>query len=198
MRCLILFVFMGMFAANFAWAQTAEAGVTVGWSAFTDSNIGRLDGQSGATADEFSMSNGIRIGSRLAINSWEFLGHELSYAFQRSGLQLGGVDSGGMTIQNFYYNFVVHATPQGAKVRPFVTAGGGFSTFFPPGVSSFSGAGATKPGVNIGGGLKFKLSELYGIRFDVRDHVTAKPFGLPDSSGSLHNVEYSVGFSLLL
>ena len=101
MRCLILFVFMGMFAANFAWAQTAEAGVTVGWSAFTDSNIGRLDGQSGATADEFSMSNGIRIGSRLAINSWEFLGHELSYAFQRSGLQLGGVDSGGMTIQNF-------------------------------------------------------------------------------------------------
>ena len=198
MRCLILFVFMGMFTANFAWAQTAEAGVTVGWSVFADSNIGRLDGQSGATADEFSMSNGIRIGSRLAINSWEFLGHELSYAFQRSGLQLGGVDSGGMTIQNFYYNFVVHATPQGAKVRPFVTAGGGFSTFFPPGVSSFSGAGATKPGVNIGGGLKFKLSELYGIRFDVRDHVTAKPFGLPGSSGSLHNVEYSVGFSLLL
>ena len=45
--------------------------------------------------------------------------------------------------------------------------------------------------------LKFKLSELYGIRFDVRDHVTGKPFGLPGSSGSLHNVEYSVGFSLL-
>ena len=34
-----------------------------------------------------------------------------------------------MTLQNFYYNFVVHATPQGTKVRPFVTAGGGFSTF---------------------------------------------------------------------
>ena len=193
----ILIVFLGIVAATSAWGQTAEAGVTVGWSALTDSNIGRLDGQSGAALDGFSLDNGIRIGSRLAINSWEFLGHELSYAFQRSGLRIGGADSGGMTIQNFYYNFVVHATPQGTAVRPFVTAGAGFSTFFPPGVSSFSGAGTTKPGVNIGGGLKFKLSERYGIRFDVRDHITGKPFGLPDSSGSLHNVEYSVGFSLL-
>ena len=129
MRRPILIVFLGIVAATSAWGQTAEAGVTVGWSAFTDPNIGRLDGQSGAALDEFSLGNGIRIGSRLAINSWEFLGHELSYAFQRSGLRIGGADSGGMTIQNFYYNFVVHATPQGTAVRPFVTAGAGFSTF---------------------------------------------------------------------
>ncbi len=197
MRYLMRFVLLGMVSVNLSWGQTAEAGVTVGWSAFTDSNIGGPDPQSGAGAGEFSLNNGIRIGSRLAINTWQFLGHELSYAFQRSGLQIGGVNSGGMSIQNFYYNFVVHATPQGTAVRPFVTAGAGFSTFFPPGISSFSGAGTTKPGVNIGGGLKFKLRDRYGVRFDVRDHVTGKPFGLPGSSGSLHNVEYSAGFSLL-
>ncbi len=197
MRHLILSIALGMLATTSVWGQTAETGVTVGWSAFTDSNIGGLGGQSGAALNELSLNNGVRIGSRLAINSWEFLGHELSYAYQRSGLKIGGADSGGMTIQNFYYNFVVHATPQGTAVRPFVTAGAGFSTFFPPGVSSFSGAGTTKPGVNIGGGLKFKLSERYGIRFDVRDHITGKPFGLPNSSGNLHNVEYSAGFSLL-
>ena len=133
MRYLMRFVLLGMVSVNLSWGQTAEAGVTVGWSAFTDSNIGRLDPQSGAGAGEFSLNNGIRIGSRLAINTWQFLGHELSYAFQRSGLQIGGVNSGGMSIQNFYYNFVVHATPQGTAVRPFVTAGAGFFDLLPAG-----------------------------------------------------------------
>ncbi len=89
MRRPILIVFLGILATTFAWSQTAETGVTVGWSAFTDSTIGRLGGQSGAALDEFSLNNGIRIGSRLAINSWEFLGHELSYAYQRSPYTVG-------------------------------------------------------------------------------------------------------------
>jgi hypothetical protein len=139
----------------------------------------------------------VRIGARLSVNSWEFLGHEISYAYQRSGLNFGEQDQGGMTIQNFYYNFVVHATRQGTVVRPFVTGGGGFSSFFPPGFSSFSGAGDTQFGYNYGAGLKIKLTEIYGIRFDVRDYVTGKPFDLTNSSGGLHNLEYSAGFSLL-
>ena len=63
--------------------------MTVGWSAFTDSNIGRLDGQSGAGPTSFAEQwNTHRISP--GHHSWEFLGHELSYAFQRSGLQIGG------------------------------------------------------------------------------------------------------------
>lgn len=98
-----------------------------------------------------------------------------------------------------YYNLVAHATPTGTSIRPFVTGGGGFSSFFLPGVSSFSGYGNTKFGYNYGGGVKFNFS-MYGIRFDVRNHVTGKPFGqyLPNVVGKLNNLELSMTFSLLL
>ena len=179
-------------------AQVAEVAITGGWSAFTDSNVGflGLDAVSGAQVD---VDNGIRIGGRLSMNRW-FLGHEISYAWQKSTLHIEGSEGSGMSIQNFYYNFVAHATPQGTAIRPFVTAGAGVSTFFPPGVSSVSGSGDNKFGYNYGGGLKFRLSEKFGLRVDVRDHVTGRPFekfGVQTAGGKFHNVEYSAGFALL-
>lgn len=179
-------------------AQVAEVAITGGWSAFTDSNVGFL-GFDAATGDQVDVDNGIRIGGRLSMNRW-FLGHEISYAWQKSNLNIENQGSDGMSIQNFYYNFVAHATPQGTAIRPFVTAGVGVSTFFPPGFSSFSGSGDNKFGYNYGGGLKFRLSEKFGLRFDVRDHVTGRPFdqfGVQTASGKLHNIEYSAGFALL-
>ena len=77
------------------------------------------------------------------------------------------------------------------------SVGAGVSVYFPPGVSSLSGRGDKNFGYNYGGGLKFKLSYKFGLRFDVRDHVTGRPFDLDDSSGRSHNVEYSATFSLL-
>lgn len=179
-------------------AQSAEVTLTVGWSTFTNNTIAE-EPRLGAAPDPATLDNGVRIGARLSINRWTFLGHELSYAWQRSSFKIADQEFGGMSIQHFYYNFVVHATPSGTVVRPFVTAGGGFSSFFPPGVSSFSGGGDTEFGFNVGAGLKFKLADNYGIRIDLRDHVTGKPFDrfFRTTSGRLHNVEYSGGFSLL-
>ena len=180
-----------------ASAQVAEVAVSAGWSAFTDTTLGTLG--FGADSAPVDLDNGVRIGGRLSMNRW-FLGHELSYAWQKSGLKIAGDDSGGMSIQNFFYNFVVHATPQGSRVRPFVTGGAGVSTFFPPGVSSLSGSGDNKFGFNYGGGVKFVLSDKFGLRLDVRDHVTGRPFenlGVQTLSGRFHNVEYSMGFALL-
>ena len=181
-------------------AQSAEVAITGGWSSFNDSNIGFF-GLDAATGEQVNIDNGIRIGGRLSMNRW-FLGHEISYAWQKSTLHIEGSEgsqSSGMSIQNFYYNFVAHATPQGTAIRPFVTAGVGVSTFFPPGASSLSGGGNNKFGYNYGGGLKFRLSEKFGIRFDVRDHVTGRPFDdfFQTTSGKLHNTEYSAGFALL-
>ena len=46
--------------------------------------------------------------------------------------------------------------------------------------------------------MKFNLF-MYGIRFDVRNHVTGKPFGryLPNVEGTLQNLEFSATFSVL-
>jgi hypothetical protein len=179
-------------------AQEAEVSITGGLASFSNSKFGNLTAN-GDPQGELTADNGFRIGARLSLNSWEFLGHEISYAYQRSGLNIGGADSGGMAIQNYYYNFVVHATPQGSPVRPFATAGIGVSTYFPPGTSSFSGNGLNSFGYNYGGGLKFPIGPIFGLRFDVRDHVTGNPFGdfVQSSSGRIHNIEYSAGFSLL-
>jgi len=185
-----------MLAAAPVFGQGAEIGLTVGWGNFTNNSIGRTLEFADDPA-EYTLDDGIRIGSRMALNNGTFIGHEFSYAWQRSNLKILGDDFGSMSIHNIYYNFVLHATPEGSAVRPFITGGGGVSVFNPPGVSSFSGAGDNKFGYNYGAGVKFKVTDSYGIRLDIRDHVTGKPFDLPDSSGGLHNLEISAGFSLL-
>lgn len=189
-------VVLAVMCTGAASAQSAEIGLSVGVSTFNNNGIGSLrtfeDGLIPAT-----LGKGVRIGARLVTNSWVFLGHEFSYAGQRTSLKIGSNPSDGMTVQNLYYNFVAHATPSGSFIRPFGTVGAGVSVFFPPGASSFSGGGDNKFGYNYGGGLKFKLSDRFGLRFDLRDHVTGKPFDLANSSGKLHNVEYSSTFSLL-
>jgi opacity protein-like surface antigen len=178
------------------FGQGAEIGLTVGWGNFTNSTIGT----SQEFADEpsaYTVDDGVRIGSRMDLNTGSFIGHEFSYAWQRSNLKISGQSFGSMSIHNIYYNFLLHATPEGSAVRPFITGGAGVSVFNPPGVSSFSGYGDNKFGYNYGAGLKFKVTDSYGLRLDVRDHVTGKPFDLPDNSGRLHNLEISAGFSLL-
>ena len=179
-------------------AQEAEVSITGGFASIANSGFGNLTA-TGDPQGELTADDGFRIGARLSFNSWEFLGHEISYAYQHSGLDIGGVDSGGMAIQNYYYNFVVHATPQGARVRPFATVGVGVSTYFPPGTSSFSGNGLNSFGYNYGAGLKFPIGPMFGLRFDIRDHVTGNPFDdfVFRDAGRIHNVEYSAGFSLL-
>ena len=182
------------------WAQTAEVGLTVGMTDLRNSQLGSLP-LFGEDPQRFTLDDGIRIGARISLNSW-FLGNELSYAWQRSSLDgsnaTTGSTFGNISIQNVYYNLLVHATPSGTRVRPFVTGGVGVSVFNPPGVSSLSGAGANEFGYNYGGGLKFKLSDKFGFRIDVRDYNVGKPFQSSfDGSGRLKMTEYSGTFSLL-
>ena len=42
-----------------------------------------------------------------------------------------------------------------------------------------------------------KLTSMFGLRFDVRQATTPKPFGLPLASGWLRENEISAGFGLM-
>ena len=99
-------------------------------------------------------------------------------------------------IHNYYYNFVVHATPRDSRVRPFVTGGVGGAAFIPPGYSSFQVQGQTKLGYNYGAGVKFLVTDHYDFRLDVRDHATGKPF-FNNTDGMLHSIETSMTVSFL-
>jgi hypothetical protein len=190
-----------------AAAQSAELGISGGFSVLGDKTISKDTVEN--ITQLYDLKSGIRIGARMAFNPKRFMGHEFAYSYQHSGLQqilsdselaeaASITDAGRITIHNAYYNLVMHATGSGSSVRPFVTGGGGFSSFFLPGQSSFSGGGDTKFGYNYGGGIKLNFL-LYGIRLDYRIHVTGKPFGryIPNVEGLMKNSEISATFSFL-
>lgn len=102
-----------------------------------------------------------------------------------------------MSIHEGFYDFLVHALPEGSRVRPLVCAGGGFASFFPPGASAFAGNGITKFGYNYGAGVKVKLSPIYSARLDALDYVTGKPdLGIANIHEMPRNVESSAGVAI--
>lgn len=172
-----------------AHAQVAEFSVSGGVSNLQNSSLG----------SGYSLDDGWRLVFRITLNSWAIFGQEFGYAYNRSHLLLAGADQGGMAIHQGFYNFLVYATPEGKRIRPFATGGVHFSNFVPPGASATYGQGSTKFGVNYGVGIKARISDKFQIRGDFRQFLTGKPFGdtLP-VSGTLRQNEISVGFGFVL
>jgi opacity protein-like surface antigen len=179
-----------------ASAQIFEVGPHGGISRLSGKEIGTLSDGLGGTVP-VRLDDGWRFGFRMTINNWVFAGQEFGYAYNRTQLSLGGSEAG-MAIHQGLYNFLVYATPEGTAVRPFATGGVHFSNFVPPGTSATSGGGDTKFGINYGGGIKVKVLPAWGIRLDVRQYRTGKPFDLPGVSGSLRQLEVSAGFMFML
>ena len=46
-----------------------------------------------------------------------------------------------MAIHQGGYNFLLYATPEGTRIRPFATGGVVFANYVPPGASATSGGG---------------------------------------------------------
>jgi len=145
---------------------------------------------------QYRVGDGFRIGARFTFNTKKFLGHEFGYAYSRSKLEFAGQPNSSMPTHQGFYDVLVYLTPEGSVIRPFAAGGGHFTTFVPPGASATYGTGETKFGVNYGAGVKAKLGPKYMLRFDVRDYLTRKPFDLIGRSGSLHQIEASVGFGI--
>jgi hypothetical protein len=72
-----------------------------------------------------------------------------------------------------------------------------FANYVPPGSSATSGGGDNKFGFNYGGGVKVRVTSLFGLRFDVRQSTTPKPFDLPLREGWLRQTEISAGFGVI-
>lgn len=186
-------------ASSHAIAQVAEFSVSGGQSIMSNNGIGSLS-STGGTKDDVKLTNGFRLGFRLTLNNWRFFGHEFGYAYNRTQFRVEGTppQDYGTSIHQGFYNFLVYATPEGMRVRPFGTGGVHFSNFIFPGGSVSQGGGATKFGFNYGGGVKVRLTHMFGMRFDVRQYQTGKPFDFPLATGLLRQTEASVGISLML
>jgi opacity protein-like surface antigen len=203
MRPLIA-AFIGLALGLPASAQEAEIGITGGYGLLRQGQLASFGGsEGGSTLVEYT--DGIRIGARMSFDFRGYFAHEVSYAWQRSKFRettnsdmnrTQTVSETSSQIHNYSYNFTAHATRRDSRVRPFVTGGVGATAFIPPGYSALQVRGQTKLGYNYGAGVKFLLSDKYGIRFDVRDHSTGKPF-FSNTNGRLHIIETSMTVSYL-
>jgi opacity protein-like surface antigen len=168
-------------------AQSFEGSISGGVSQISNSNIG----------GGYSLGNGFRLAFRTTVNTGDRLGYEFGYAYNRTQLEAAGSASQGMAIHHGSAAPLLYATPQGSRIRPFVTVGVHFANFVPPGQTAQYGQGNTKFGINYGGGVKVKVSGPWQIRFDVRQFNTGKPFGL-GASGRLLQTEISAGIGFTM
>jgi opacity protein-like surface antigen len=182
--------------ATFAQAQVGEFSLSGGVSRFGNANLGTSTDASGNTVNN-TIDNGFRLTFRFTLNTYRFAGHEFGYAYNRSGVKLGPSSSVSMSIQQGFYDFLLYATPEGSRIRPFVAGGVEFSSFFPPGASVYYGNQETKFGINYGAGLKMRVTSIIGLRVDFREYNTGKPFKFTNESGRLNQLEASVGASFL-
>src|SRR5689334_13511389 len=202
MRKLAVMAVLACAGAGSAWGQLFEVWFNGGQSLLSNKGLGTLNVDQtgrplpGASKNDFQLEDGFRFSFRMTLNNESHFGHEVQYAYSRTSLHtpaVAGTPSGpglpgipatpasdqGMAIHQGGYNFLVYATKEGTRIRPFATGGLGFSNYVPPGSSATSGGGSTKFGVNYGGGVKVRLTSLFGVRFDVRQYTTPKPFDLP-------------------
>ena len=197
----------GCFFSALASAQSFEAAISGGTSRFGESKLGTATGV--PTDPQYIMKDGFRLTFRMAINSWRFFGHEFGYSYNHTSVDTPAVPASfgqpgaaaqtiSVPIHQGFYDFLVYATPEGTHVRPFAAGGVQFSSFFPPGSSSYYGNQVTKYGINYGGGLKVRITSIWGIRFDARFYNMGKPFNFPNQSGRLIQQEYSAGASFNL
>ena len=195
-----LCVFALALAATAA-AQVAELSASGGVSRLSNRDLGSLTTDASGKSNDYQLRDGFRLGFRLTLNNWRFFGHEVGYAYSRTQIwdnTLVPPQGDGTAIHQGFYNFLMYGTKEGKPVRPFLAGGGHFANYQYPGQSVSQGGGSMKFGFNYGGGVKIKVTEMFLIRFDVRQYQNGKPFDLPQQSGLLRQTEISAGFGLRL
>ena len=218
MRKLAVLLFLA--GAGSAWGQLFEVWFNGGESLMSNKGLGTTNVDAngnplpGATQNDIQLGDGFRFSFRMTLNNESHFGHEVQYAYSRTSLDVPAqpaivgtiltpatpatpASSQGMAVHQGGYNFLLYATNEGTRIRPFATGGVGFSNYVPPGSSAASGGGTTKFGLNYGGGVKVSLTHLFGARLDVRQYTTPKPFGFPLAQGWLRQTEVSAGIGVI-
>lgn len=200
-----------LICSSAALAQVFEVGVSGGRALFTGNNANLGTASPDPASGQYQMQNGFRLTFRITFNQGRFLGHEIGYAYNHTSLLIPAISTPvlagvvitpaqtvNIPIHQGFYDFLGYATPEGSKVRPFGAAGVNFSSFFPPGSSIYSGNQTTKYGFNYGGGLKVRITSIWGVRLDVRLYNTSKPFSFFNQNGRLNQLEASGGVTFNL
>jgi flagellar motor protein MotB/opacity protein-like surface antigen len=146
-------------------------------------------------------NNGGVLGYRFNVNFWKYVGIEHTFGYGPTNVtfmspaQPGQPNFGfGNRLYSWSLGPVVHWTPRGSRIRPYLTAAVSANNFTPtdtgkayarsnPQFGAQSLTGKTEVGLQYGGGLKVHLTDHFGLNFDVRGLLSKNPtYGLPDRS----------------
>jgi opacity protein-like surface antigen len=174
----------------------------------------------------FAAGGGGNVGFELPLKKSNIFGVEVSYGLSQNNLELTYENSPtlpvttsyGLRDNRFSGDLVVHSPSTFRNIRPYFVVGAEYDRFSPTSAAvalgnrvGFAYAPVAKlssqgdAGVNIGGGLDYNLTEKWGVRIDVRDHITGSPtLGLPYGvtpssnayfpiSGDAHSIQYTIG-----
>ena len=184
------------------YAEGIDFGVGIGYADAGKRKAGTLSvqDQNGAeTPSEVTMGSGVMFVPRLTLNTGDFISHDLSFAYSRANVQVNlpgtSLFDQSTSIGQAMYNMLLHATPDGSKVRPYVAGGGGFVMFYPPGAGLTSGVNTVRPGINYGGGVRVQVNERWHARVDFRQTIAPNPrlFQGQDASGMFRQNQFTVG-----
>lgn len=168
-------------------------------------------------------ANGGKGGFRVTADLDPHLAVEGAYSFGRNNLRIFDITptttrerAFGIRVHQVTGNLLYYFKEPKEKVRFFVTAGLGLARYSPTDKAKTSAlvefvdgpaaiSSSNKVEFNYGGGLEARAGSNFGVRFDVRDHITKIPrFGDPEVptagiadfypvSGVVHDIESSFG-----
>ena len=169
--------------------------------------------------------NGGAFGFRLTENIWRYVGLEQAFTYSVNNVRFETPAAPGLPQNDFGHriyqyslNPVFYWTERGSKIRPFLTVGISAMYFAP--IDSAKGWARSPlnvnllaqnldanvhPAMNYGGGLKWHLTERWGLRFDARGIWTKNPtFRLADypngglyipRGDKLHGIQTTAGIT---
>lgn len=167
---------------------------------------------------KLEFSPGVRGGIRVGTDGLRHWGQDITYSYGINAAKINLNPFGEFAFTSrshqFAYNAIYYPIALNrSKVVPYVTAGGG-GTIFTVSKDAINQASAQGLGTltthttftfNAGGGVRIQATDVFGIRFDVRDWMSHPPrYGIPESStdplafvlpvnGVFHQVEFSFG-----
>jgi outer membrane protein OmpA-like peptidoglycan-associated protein/outer membrane protein W len=205
-------------SASFLAAQNFKAS-----KVDVDLNVGGAGFHKRPDPLQTKLTNSGLIGLRVTQNIWNHWSLEQSFTStigadlllsRAPGVQFLRQDFNQRTY-TFMFNPVYHFTENGSRIRPFFTMGLGAISYSPTKDARAVGAAlrpfpaanldtSTRFGVNYGGGVKARLTDLISLRFDIRGLSSGAPtFGLPPSGpagsffipsgGNAHSIQTSGG-----
>ncbi len=165
---------------------------------------------------KFRLRGSLDLTSHWTLEGNYSFGHNDQRITEESGGILVNRDFG-LTVGQVQLNFVRFLTSNESRIRPFFSVGLGMVRFNPTDEAKLLALGgdfiddptaltsSVEVSFTVGGGLETRLNRWLGLRFDLKDHMSAIPrFGLDETSsgpggiffpvsGIVHNVEAAGG-----